>query len=827
MKKIILIIAVFLSISAIAQKPTRGNTSKITLTGKVIEANSKQPLEYATLVLTHLKNKRVSGGITDAKGNFSIEVSKGEYALKVEFIGFKTKKLENKQLTENTNLGTIILSENAETLDEVEIIAEKSTVEIRLDKKIYNVGKDMTVKGGTASDVLDNVPSVSVDAQGAVSLRGSENVRILIDGKPSALVGLTGTDALRNLPADAIEKVEVITSPSARYDAEGTAGILNIILRKGKITGFNGSVNLTVGNPDMLRFAPNLNYRTKKINLFSNIGYSYRKGPGNSFSKFSYINKITDGIDSTQIEDRTFDRENKNFNASLGLEYYLSKKSSITGSFFYRKSKGNDIATNLTDRYLFEDPTLPLFNEIRVETEKEDGTDKQYSLNYTNNFDGKGKKLIIDLQYSNSNEVENSPVSENNVLIEQNSQITNSEDYLIQIDYVLPIGENSQLELGHKSTLQDLFSDFKVRDGNGNPLQNDPSNAIDFKQNIYAFYTQYGNKINKFSYLLGLRTEITDIDLKVLTDNTFSDKNYTEWFPTVNLGYELNDSDNLTLGYSRRLRRPRHWFLNPFESRSSATNIFKGNPDINPTFTSSFDLGYTTKISKLTLNSSIYYQYSTDIMQGVSFIEQRILSGDTTPTSVTIRQPVNLNDEKRYGFEFTSNYSPAKWARLSTTFNYFNYNTDAFIYNYTDTNGIDKSIPLKEVNESSWFARFNARITLPGKVQWQTRLMYRAPQSNAQSDRGNMFVTNLAFSKDLFKDKASLVLNVSDLFNARKRESTTYFYDVDGDLQTINQGTFQWRERQITLSFTYRFNQKKKRERPSRQNSGGGEGFGG
>ena len=262
MKKLTLLFILLISFTAVAQRTTKGIASKITLTGKVLETNSKQPLEYATLVLTNTNTNQVIGGVTDVNGNFSIDASSGTYNIKVEFIGFKTKSLGNHDLSQNKNLGNILLSEDAETLDEIEIIAEKSTVEIRLDKKIYNVGKDMTVKGGNASDVLDNVPSVNVDAEGAISLRGNENVRILIDGKPSALVGLTGTDALRNLPADAIEKVEVITSPSARYDAEGTAGILNIILRKGKITGFNGSVNLTLGNPDMVSISPNLNYRT-------------------------------------------------------------------------------------------------------------------------------------------------------------------------------------------------------------------------------------------------------------------------------------------------------------------------------------------------------------------------------------------------------------------------------------------------------------------------------------------------------------------------------------------------------------------------------------
>ncbi|WP_420553710.1 TonB-dependent receptor domain-containing protein [Tenacibaculum aiptasiae] len=801
------------SISLFAQAPKK-KRPKVSLSGTVIETQSKQALEYATVVLTHVKSKRVTGGITDPKGNFDIQVPKGEYAIKIEFIGFKTKTLPNQKLSQNTNLGTITLSEDTETLEEVEVIAEKSTVEIRLDKKIYNVGKDMTVKGGNASDVLDNVPSVNVDAEGAVSLRGNENVRILIDGKPSALVGLTGTDALRNLPAEAIEKVEVITAPSARYDAEGTAGILNIILRKGKITGFNGSVNLTVGNPDQFRLSPNLNYRTKKINLFSNIGYSYRKGPGNSYSKFSYLGD-DNIIDSIQIEDRTFDRKNKNFNASLGLEYYLTKNSSITGSFFYRDSKGDDIATNNIEQIMFKNPGKIL----RIEDEDEKGTDKQYSINYTNNFDGKGQKLTIDLQYGESDETELSPITSNGILIEDNSQITTSKDKLLQIDYVLPMGENSQFEFGHKTTLQDLNSDFKVNILD--PTNNfDPSNAINFKQNIYAFYTQFGSKINKFSYLLGLRTEITDIDLDVITTNQTSDKNFTEWFPTVNLGYELNDNENITLGYSRRLRRPRHWFLNPFESRSSPTNIFRGNPDLTPTFTSSYDLGYNTKISKFNLGASIYYQNSTDLIRPVSIVEVR------NGTNVFVRQPVNLNDEQRYGFEFTTNYSPAKWARFSASFNYFKFNTDAFTYVYTASNGQQVTTILDEVNESSWFTRFNSRITLPGKIQWQTRIMYRGPRATAQTDRDGVFVTNLSFSKDIFKDKASLVLNVSDLFNSRKRQSTTYFGSRENP-STISEGDFQWRERQISLSFTYRFNQKKKRERPQRNFDGGGEEFGG
>ena len=821
MKKIILLI-LLISFSAIAQRPNSKRTSKITLNGTVLETKTKQPLEYATLVLTNTKTKQVLGGVTNIKGLFSVDAPSGNYTIKVEFIGFKTKDLGTKNLVSSTNLGTILLSEDAETLDEVEIIAEKSTVEIRLDKKIYNVGKDMTVKGGNASDVLDNVPSVNVDVEGNVSLRGSENVRILIDGKPSSLVGLNGTDALKQLPSDAIEKVEVITSPSARYDAEGTAGILNIILRKGKITGFNGSINTSVGNPDLARLSTNLNYRTKKINLFSSIGYSYNNGPGNSNIDITNFNNNV--ITGFHTEDRDYSRKRKRFNSRIGLEYFLNDKSSLTGTFSLGSSDGNNYSTNsILD---FDANKTETANNSRIEDEDNDGFNTQYSLNYTNNIDDKGQKLIINAQYSQNENDEAANISNNSTLVETNTTKSHSKNTLFQLDYVLPLGQKSQLEFGHKADLQKSNSDFIVNNITNDPNFFDASNSLDFNQNVYAFYTQYGRKSDKFSYLLGLRAEITDIDLTLVNTSETSKKDYTEWFPTVNFGFEINDTDNLTLGYSRRLRRPRSWFLNPFESRNSDTYIFKGNPDLDPTFTNSLDLGYTTRISKLTLNSSVYYQRSTNNFQFVTQEETRTIGG--VPTPIQLRQPINLSSEDRYGFELTTNYNPSKKVRLSGSFNYFKFKTDGeFTYSDSQNQITTQNFDAKN---SSWFARFNARITLPAKIEWQTRVMYRGPQEQAQSNRKGMLSTNLAFSKDILKDKASLVLNVSDVFNTRKRISTTYIPSRDNP-RSITDQEFQWRQRQITLSFTYRFNQKKNQRNKAQQNQsfdgGGGEGYGG
>jgi len=314
-------------LSVFSQKP---QNNQISITGNIIDSNTKEPLEYATVVLNNLETKQLSGGITDEKGNFTIKIIPGTYDISFEFISFKTIKISKKIINSSLNFGTIILSEDSDKLDEIVIIAEKSTVEIRLDKRIYNVGKDMTVKGGSASDVLDNVPSVDVDVEGNVSLRGNENVRILIDGKPSALVGLSGSDALRQLPADAIERVEVVTSPSARYDAEGTAGILNIILRKGVATGLNGSLNTTIGDPTQYRIASNINFRTKKINFFTNLGYRNSSGPGNFLTNLSTFEN--ESVNSLRIEDRDFERNRNGYNINLGLEYFLSNESSITGT---------------------------------------------------------------------------------------------------------------------------------------------------------------------------------------------------------------------------------------------------------------------------------------------------------------------------------------------------------------------------------------------------------------------------------------------------------------------------------------------------------------
>ena len=769
----------------------------------ILEIETNQPLEYATIILKNTETQKITGGITDKLGNFNIQTPKGIYDISLEFISFKTKKFHLQNITASKNLGIIKLEENGNDLDEIIVISEKSTVDLRLDKKIYNIGKDMTVKGGTASDVLDNVPAVNIDPEGTISLRGNESVRILIDGKPSELIGLNDVNALRQLPSDAIEKVEVITSPSARYDSEGTAGIINIILRKGKTSGFNGSANATLGDPKNYQTALNLNLRSNKINLFSNLSYNDGGGPGIFDSNITYLtNKI---IDSTRIENRVYDRNRKSLNANIGLEYFINKSNSITASIFLKDSDEQNISSNTISS--FDDSDNNLYNSIRIQDEREKNKTSQFSLNYVNNFNKKGHQLTIDIQHSENRENESAVITD--IYPETTATDRFSEKQLIQSDYILPIGENAQFEMGYRGNFENLIADYVVIAPNLDPRFN-PSNKLDFVQKINAYYTQFGDKVNNFTYLLGMRVEMTQIDIKLINSNQNFNKKYTNLFPTANIGYKISKERSLTLGYNRRLRRPRSRALNPFENRASEILFYKGNVNLDPTYSDSFDLGYLNKWEKLTFNSSIYYQHSTNNIVRVNSQEIRVINDKET--SIIVRVPINLASEDRVGFEFTTNYTANNRVKLSGSFNFFQFETKGE-YSYDTTNPITNTTSTISQNfdakNTSWFTRFDAKITFPWEIQSQTRILYTGPRNDAQSEVDGLLSVNLAFSKDLFKRKATLVLNINDLFNSRKYNFKNYAPSKENPTNISDQ-TYQRRIRQISLNFSYRWNQKKK-----------------
>ena len=704
------LIGLFLLIanSTFGQRPQ--NIRKFILTGIVIDQETEQPLEYATITL---KNQRrpemLQGGITDVNGRFSLEVFPGKYDIKTEYISFKAAKNEGVIIRSNTDLGTIRLEMETSSLDEVELVAEKTTVEIRLDKRIYNVGKDITVRGGSVSDVLDNVPSVSVDVEGVISLRGNDNVRILINGKPSGLVGLSGPEGLRQIPAESIEKVEVVTSPSARYDAAGTAGILNIILKKNTLEGFNGSIIVNGGIPKNYRGSASLNWRTKKINFFSTTTLSDSQSNGGGLFNSEFFNNSNPSNFSN--EKRDYDRNRKNLFVNLGAEYNIDENTSLTLSGFHRDSDRNSLVSTSIETIT----SMGTFNSDRFEDEIELDKTKQFTANYTKKFDDKGHELVAEFQYEESNENEDSDIMSSTP--EEVSTMESQKRVLYQVDYVWPVDKKTQFEIGYRGNFKTQKNDYQVNieENNVFVLNTDLSNVLVYTENVNAAYSQFGKKINQFSYLLGLRMEHSNIIIDQQTTNEKIEKNYLDWFPTFNLSYELTEKESITLGFSRRIRRPRGWSLNPFPSRSSITFFRQGNPDLDPTYSNALDLGYLKRWEKFTFNGSVYFQKSTQNIERITeatgdFVEVTADDGTINLVPALRSISVNLSENIRTGTEFTLTYSPSRKIRLSGNFNIFNSQTNG------DYNGENFDAEI-----ISWFSRINASLKLPGGFDTQIR----------------------------------------------------------------------------------------------------------
>ena len=809
MKRLLLtLLIVITTCTVFAQRPNNSqNITKIKISGNITDSETAEPLEYATISLVNERfPNRIQGGITNENGNFDIEIFPGKYNITLEYIGFQKVTLENKIIRVTTLLGDFKLNINSESLNEVELIGERTEVEIRLDKRIYNVGKDITVRGGSVTDVMDNIPAVSVDVEGNISLRGNDNVRILINGKPSGLVGLSGSAALRQLPAESIEKVEVVTSPSARYEASGTAGIINIILKKDELIGFNATFIANTGIPEYLGSTATLNWRTKKLNVFSTTTYRDQKSLGGGVFNNEYFNG--DLPSSFANETRDYDRIRKNYFINLGAEYYINDKTSLTISGFVRDSNNtSDANTEIDDLNVNGDI---LSSVDRLQEEAEEDNSSQFTANFTKKFNDDGHELVAEIQLQKSAEDEFANISNSDSPSETARTLESQTRNLFQLDYVWPIDKNTQFEFGYRGDFSSQENDYEIAiKGNGRfIIDTNLSNVLLFEQNINALYTQYGKKINKFSYILGVRIEKTNIVINQKTTNDFKEKKYTNFFPTVNLSYEFSEEENITLGFSRRIRRPRSWSLNPFPSRSSVTFFRQGNPDLDPSYSSTFDFGYLKRWEKFTLNGSAYYQKATQVITRITEATGEVVrvSEDPIIEIPSLRATsINLAENNRLGTEFTLTFTPSRKFRLSGNFNIFNSETIGTYNNQV----FDAEIV-------SWFARINSNVTLPKGWTAQLRGFYRGPNATAQSKSKGFFVLSGAINKDVLNKKGTLSFNASDLLNSRfyRNTTTTKLF--------TNYSEFQWRRPSYVMTFTYKINERKNQRRKRGQNYGDG-----
>lgn len=777
-------------------------SDQVIVTGTVVEKTTNTPLEYASITIeSTMDSNNITGDMSDASGKFSIPVTPDTYQIRIEYLGYKTYVIDSKDISTSVNLGTILIEGDAEVLDAIVVQAKRAAVELKLDKRIYNVSDDAVVKGGNASDVLDNIPSVEVDSEGNVSLRGNESVKVLIDGKPSGMASNIG-EALKMIPSEALDRVEVITNPSARYEAEGGAGIINIILKKGSNNGVNGSVSANVADPLSYGANASINYREKDFNLYTNIGYSKNKTFGNSLNESQYFDENGETSSFVDEYSRT-KRQREGFNGNFGFDWNLTDKLIWTQGFTYRKNNGDNPRTLNYSNY---DATRNLLYKNIRQTEEDDFRETvEYTTDFTYKFNEEGHQLYVSGSVNKNRDIEDSSITTtneaSNILAQDITQAKENElRHIARVDYVLPFNENSQFEAGYLGNFNELNTKFNINSLNSDGVlePNDLfKNDLEYIEKVHALYAQFGDKMDKFSYMLGLRWEATEIDVNQLTTMDFNNKKYNNFFPSAFLNYEFTDGENVTVSYSRRVRRPRGRMLNPVSNYSSSINFFMGNPNLDPSFTNALDFGYMKRMGRLTLNTSLYFNHTTDATQFV----RRIDGVNEEGIPISISSPINLATEYRYGLELNANYSPLRWWRINANANLFQVSTRGD-YSYVDFEGTTQTQNFDN-DAFTWTARLNSNITLPAKVNWQTNFMYRGAQKTAQGKNIGIASVNMALSKDVLKDKGTIALNVQDLFNSRKMIRET-------DLaQAFTYSEMQWRERTINLSFTYRFNQTK------------------
>ena len=786
----------FLSqLSSLAQ-----TTGKFSVKGKIIDNQNNSALAYASVRLFKGSDSTfVTGAITDETGSFIIDIDAGKYYALSEFIGYNSRKTsgvnvsaENPQL----DLGVIKLTASAKTLDEVVVQGEKSTMELALDKKVFNVGKDLANAGGTGVDILTNIPSVAVDVEGNVSLRGSNNVRILIDGKPSGLVSLKGGSGLQQLQGSMIERVEIITNPSARYEAEGMGGIINIVLKKERKEGFNGSFDIITGNPTNFGAAANVNYRKKNLNFFVNYTVSYRNTPGrNSQNQQLFRNDST----FITLKDMESHLKGQNNSARAGIDYYFNDKNVLTGSYTYRLSKGKRFSEINYRDYLSNLSNLTS-TTYRTQDETETEPNSEYAINYKKTFKKKGQELTADVRYLDNWEDSDQYYREKSFkpdgsasdvppTLQRAVNYETEKQLLFQVDYVHPFGKNGKLEAGARSSSRDMTNDYTVtqenNDGSFSPIPG-LTNDFLYEENINAVYGIMGNKTNKFSYQVGLRAEWTGVTTTLKQTNEINDRKYANLFPSLHVTYDLPTQNALQLSFSRRVRRPQYNDLSPFMTYSDNRNYFSGNPDLNPEFTNAFEIGHIKYVEKGSISSSVYYRHTNGKIISIRRVEE---NGNS------YTRPENLGTENSYGAEFTSSYSLYQWWKMDGSVNFFRA--------ITNGTGLDETF---KSDTYSWFVRATSRFTLWKNTDLQFRGNYEAPQQTPQGRRKSLATLDIAASRDVLKNNGTLTLSITDVCNSRKYRSIlegSNFYTT-----TSAQG----RLRQINLTLNYRLHQAKKKK---------------
>jgi len=783
------------SLSVFAQKTEDSEISfSGAVKGTITDFDTKQPIEFATVtVLKRHTTLPVGGTTTNASGNFVVDqLPPGSYNLHIVFIGYESITIDSITISLQTperNTGIIRLTLNSKTLQGVTISAEAGIFQNGIDKKVYNVEKSIVSEGGSATDVLKNIPSISVDVDGNISLRGSGNITVLVDGKPSGLTGTSRAAVLEQIPASSIETIELITNPSAKYDPDGMSGILNVVLKKNKKQGINGSVSISAGTGEKYNTAFNLNYRDKKINLYTAYSFRYNTRTGsnislrkNLFADTTYsLNQYTNNrlVSTTHMVKFGLDYSPDNKN-----EFGLSATGNLNNMKELESIKNNNLDSNgvLTGIY------------FRDNIETNGGYSLDLTGNYKRTFRIPKSEFLASINYSGNMNQNNfqfnqqaynldlTPAPEAPLL--QNTYLHNTYKITtIQADYTRPLNDFSTLDVGYKSTIRQNDNDYQSESFNYavSAFRNDTSitNHFIYNEQIHALYGIYTGGIRKLSYQIGCRAEEALTSSHLINTRQEFSHNYFNLYPSAHLLQKLNKDQEIMLSYSRRVNRPNARNLNPFPEYTDPLNLRFGNPSLNPEYINAYELTYSRLFSNFSFSSTAYYREILGMIQQIRTV---------APSGVSSIVFQNLASGTNYGLELISRNDLCKWWNLTSNFNFFR----------TVIIGNNNAGELNNAGYS-WSAKILSNMTVWKNMMIQVAGTYQAPTVIAQGSLLEMYVFDIGFKKDLLKQKMTLSANLSDIFNSRQMVSVTSASD-------FSQYSLRKRESRIAfITLTYRF----------------------
>ena len=762
-----------LSTEAIAQ------SNEYKIVGQVVEAESKQSIGYATVAAINANTTQMIGGTTtDDNGRFSIRVSSQDVFIEVSFIGFNTVKRANLDFVGSVaDLGTIQIGEDAQTLEEVVVTAEKSTTEFKLDKRVFNVGTDLSTTGASALEVLNNVPSVNVDIEGQVTLRGSGGVQMLINGKPSVIAAEAG-NALGTITADMIDRVEVITNPSAKYEAEGTSGIINIVLKKDEKRGLNGSLSLNTGIPDNHSVGLSLNRRTDKFNLFTQLGVGYRELPSDN------ENTNKDLISGTNLFSTGREFRNETFyNIILGTDYYINPQNIITlsGSFAYEVEDQPSETS-----FVFSSDGSPQSAWTRTEETSATNPKLQYELQYKRGFtDDEDHQLLFSAIGNYFGKDQSSQFT--NVFTmgvpNQNDQITQTAfqegKFTFNLDYTKPYSEEWTLETGAQYLINNVSNDFAVSNEENGEFVTDPNltNLFEYNQKVFGVYGTGAFESDIWGIKLGLRVENTELSTLLVNTSEENNQKFTNLFPSAHTSFKLTKAISLQAGYSRRIYRPRLWDLNPFFNIRNNFSIRVGNPGLLPEYTDSYEAGSIFIWDLVTLNVNVYHRYTTNKIERVSTFEN----------SVSIFRPENIGINRATGVEANFKYSPMKKLTINGDAN----------YNIFKRRGMF-SDQLFDFSADQWSGKLMTKYKLSKAMDVELTTRHESREQTVQGIIAANTFLDFGLRYKVMKGQGVFNMSVRDIFASRVRRST-----VDQpDFFILRRGQ---RGRFITFGFSYGF----------------------